>query len=413
MTRFLITTSKGLEELLVLELQALARCMQAEITIVEKNAGRILIEAPEDAYTWICLHSRIALRVLKPLFTFDCPDEKKLYGGIRSFRWMDHFDSQATVAVSFHTKDSAITHSRFGAQKTKDAIVDQMKSFYGDRPNVDVESPDFHLHVYLLNDHAEVSLDLSAISLHERGYRRSPGSAPLKENLAAGLLYWMGWYPRAYGKLGDIEPVADGAGFYDFFSGSGTLVIEAAQIAEGLSPSLTRTHYGFNRWKFHRAESMEKARALQLGTFHKDSEKKGGIWGSDKDDAALSVARRNASMAKVGDRVKFRRLDMMNLEGQTFPRPPTDTGVTIVNPPYGERLGEEREWIPLYRGIGDRWKQSFAGWRAGVITGSSLLSKELGLKADRRIPVWNGPMECRFLTFSLYAKSGNVGANEI
>lgn len=394
--KFVITTSRGLEEVLEAELLEIDPSLKIE----SRSMGLISVDAREDFYYQVCLHSRVALRVLLPLFEFDCPDEKKLYGAIRSFRWMDHFEPDAKLAISFHTKDSAVHHSKYGAQKVKDAIVDQMKSFYSERPSVDLEQPDFHVHVYLKQDYAQVSLDLSGASLHERGYRPFGGMAPLKEHLAAGLVRWI---MLKTGKKPDY--------FCDFMSGSGTLVLEAAQIALKISPAIHRRHYGFLKWKkskrAHWEELVKEVTETSRVKLSTDSQIR--FRGFDQDARILESARRAARTLGLQNWVEFQKFQLRPNQ-----EPPiwnwledpqlaaTEHKFVMVNPPYGERLGEVEELKPLYSGIGDLFKKKFKGFQAGVFTTSSELSKEIGLKADVRIPVWNGPLDGRLFLYSLY-----------
>lgn len=227
--KFFAATPKGMEELLVDELKALGAQ-----NVEKARAGAMFEGSVETAYR-ACLWSRIANRVFLPLKTFPAPTQEKLYAGVKSIKWSDHFTNDQTFAVDFASNQSQMTHTQFGALKTKDAIVDQFRSNTGIRPSIDVARPDIRINVYVLNDEATVSLDLSGDSLHKRGYRDEGTPAPLKENLAAAILMLAEW-PRV---------AKEGGNFVDPMCGSGTLTIEAAMIAADRAPGLDRKYYGF------------------------------------------------------------------------------------------------------------------------------------------------------------------------
>jgi 23S rRNA (guanine2445-N2)-methyltransferase / 23S rRNA (guanine2069-N7)-methyltransferase len=344
-----------------------------------------------------CLWSRIANRVLIPLHHFPAPNPEKLYGGTKSIRWGDHIDTKSTIAVDFQTSHSTITHSQFGAQKTKDAVVDQLRSIFGERPSVDLTAPDIRINVYLRNDEASVSIDLSGESLHERGYRGEQRDAPLKENLAAVILLLAG-YP---------EIAANGGALVDPMCGSGTIPLEAGMIATNTAPGFFRKRWGFSAWKKHDPvlwgrllEHAKSVRRLDPKTLPK-------IIGFDEDGTAIRAAILNLEAAGLQGIVHFEKRELEAAE------PPAgfETGLFVVNPPYGERLGDEEGLRPLYRRIGDTMKKKFGGWKGGVLTGSSVLAKEIGLRAGRRHVLFNGAIECRFLTFDLYRGTRSMPTN--
>jgi 23S rRNA (guanine2445-N2)-methyltransferase / 23S rRNA (guanine2069-N7)-methyltransferase len=379
------TTAKGLEPLLVDELRALP-CA----TVEERRAGAMFEGDLATAYR-ACLWSRIANRILLPLASFPAPDEKALYDGVRTIRWAEHVAGSATIAVDFSTSRSAITHSHFGALKTKDAIVDQLRDERGTRPSVDTERPDVRVNVYLLEDRATVSIDLSGESLHRRGYRHAGGEAPLKENLAAAILAIAGWAERA----------RQGAPFLDPMCGSGTLPIEAALIAGDVAPGIARQRWGFSGWAGHRPslwlplvdEAKQRAAAV-------DGKKLPPIVGHDADPLAVRAAIGNLERAGLRGRVHVERKHLVD-NTPIEPRHGEAGGLLVTNPPYGERLGEGAELIPLYRELGDLLRREFTGWTAFVLTGAQELAKEIGLRAARRHVLWNGAIECRLLEFPI------------
>ncbi len=200
----------------------------------------------ECAYR-MCLWSRIANRILLQIDTFDAPEPDALYYGIQRIDWQMHLHPTGSIAVDFVTARSQINHSLYGAQRVKDAIVDQLRDATGARPNVDLEAPDVRINVFLDRDRASVAIDLSGESLHRRGYRQAQGPAPLKENLAAGLLLRAGWPQIA----------RDGGALLDPMCGSGTFAIEALMMAADIAPNLGRSAFGFERWKQHDASVWE------------------------------------------------------------------------------------------------------------------------------------------------------------
>jgi 23S rRNA (guanine2445-N2)-methyltransferase / 23S rRNA (guanine2069-N7)-methyltransferase len=394
---FFATTAKGMEELLAKELTGIFLELSSEFPeLREAKVGAparagVPFSGPVAAAYAACLWSRIANRVLLPIHHFQAPNPEKLYGGAKAIRWSDHMDPHSTLAVDFQSGHSAITHTQFGAQKTKDAICDQLRSVHGERPSIDLTNPDIRVNVYLRNDEASVAIDLAGTSLHERGYRGEQREAPMKENLAAAILL-LAEYPAVLKK---------GGALVDPMCGSGTIPLEAALIATKTAPGLFRKRWGFTAWKKHDPKIWERLVAHAKSSRVLDPAKILKIVGFDTDPSAIRAALINLEAAGMRGLVHFERRELANTEAPGG----YETGLFIVNPPYGERLGEEEELKPLYRLIGDTMKKKFPGWRGGIFTGSSVLAKEVGLKADRRHVLFNGAIECRLLTYSLYGGS--------
>ena len=291
------------------------------------------------------------------------------------------------MAVHFVTVNSVITHTLFGAQKVKDAIVDQFRDETDERPSVDRMHPDVSVYVYLNRDVAEVSLDLSGESLHRRGYRLAGGSAPLKENLAAALLIRAGW-PAIAKKGGSLM---------DPMCGSGTLLTEAALMAGDIAPGLLRDYFGFLGWKKHQAKLWQ--------TIVTEAEQKRDeglrylpeITGYDQDSAAVTNAFKNIECAGLTGRVHVERRDVSDFE----PNAKSVTGLVVTNPPYGERLGDEHTLKPLYAMLGERLKQHFSGWQAAVFTGNPDLGRSMCLHSRRQYALYNGLIPCKLLLFDV------------
>lgn len=383
---FFATTPKGLELLLVDELRALG----AE-SASEKLAGVSFKGDLAMAYK-ACLWSRLANRILLPLAEVPAATPEALYEGVKTIVWDQHLDPSSTLAVHLVSSQSQITHTLYGAQKVKDAIVDQLRDKYGERPNVSRERPSISVHVYLYRDKATISLDLSGESLHRRNYRLGGGAAPLKENLAAAVLIRGGWpaIAKAGGTL--LDPMC----------GSGTLLIEAAFMAADRAPGLGREYYGFLGWKQHQAalwQTLEdEARQRFLQGIKQDLPT---IVGYDQDSSVVAIAIENIERAGFKGKIHVERRSLAQFE----PNPKDQPGLVVTNPPYGERLGEEDDLQPLYTLLGERLKNHFTGWKAAVFTGNPNLGKEMGVRARHYYALFNGPIPCKLLLFDLEAAS--------
>jgi 23S rRNA (guanine2445-N2)-methyltransferase / 23S rRNA (guanine2069-N7)-methyltransferase len=381
LTRYFATTARGTEEILAEELRALGA---EEVT--PRWAGVEFAGTFELGYR-VCLWSRVASRVLLVLGRLDVPSGDALYEGVRGMDWSAHVDPRGTLAVDFTGTSDAITNTHYGALRTKDAIVDQLREQHGARPSIDTVRPAVRVHVHLEDERATVSLDLAGEALHRRGYRTEGGAAPLRETLAAAILL-VGDWPRL---------AAAGAPLVDPMCGSGTLVIEAALMAADRAPGLGREYFGFLGWRGHEAamwarlcdEARERARQAAPAA---------RVLGYDIDPAVLRVARANVARAGLGGRVELRECALIDA---VAPEGGSVGGLLVTNPPYGERLGEAADLGALYRTLGDVLKRRFAGWRALVLTGERELAKEVGLRSSRRWVLYNGAIECRLLEYPL------------
>jgi putative N6-adenine-specific DNA methylase len=323
---------------------------------------------------------RTASRVLLVLGEFPCSSPQELYDGVRGLDWNRYLRPEMTLAVDSVLRDSAMTHSGFIALKSKDAIVDTVRDRHGRRPSVDTKSPDLRVNVHLVRNRCTVSLDLAGDPLDRRGYRLDRNKAPLRENLADALVAFSGW-------TGEVP-------LYDPMCGSGTIVIEAALAASNTAPGLLRERFGFQSWPGHDPlawrtllTEAKDLRRRELGV---------RVRGMDRSPGAVDMAKQNASRAGVSRLVSF-----TPAEFSTF-APASSPALIIFNPPYGERMGEVDELTGLYRTMGDVLKQRCAGSTAFILCGNSELVKHVGLKATRRIPLWNGPLECRLMKYELY-----------
>ncbi len=317
-----------------------------------------------------------------------------LYLGVQAIPWTEMFNPGATFAVHFSGLNDEIRNSQYGALKVKDAIVDSFTRKNLPRPNVDRESPDLRINVWLNKETAHISLDLSGEGLHLRGYRDGTGMAPIKENLAAAIVMRSGWVP--------------GTPLLDPMCGSGTLLIEAAMLATDRAPGLHRGHWGFGGWAQHddaiwkevKAEAQTRARQ---GLAAYESR----FYGSDVDVRVIERARRNARRAGIGELVDFDVKDVAQLNN---PLPKGPYGTVISNPPYGERLESEPALIALHSLLGRIMKSQFGGWNLSVFSASPELLSCLQLRADKQFKAKNGPLDCVQKNYHLAESEGGKPA---
>jgi 23S rRNA (guanine2445-N2)-methyltransferase / 23S rRNA (guanine2069-N7)-methyltransferase len=383
---FFATTPKGLELLLVDELRSLGATKAAE-----KLAGVEFTGSLELAYK-ACLWSRLANRILLRLTQIPAHTPDELYLGVQTISWEDHIHPDSTIAVNFVSSQSNITHTLFGAQKVKDAIVDQFREKFNRRPSVARSQPNVSVNVYVHRDQAVISLDLSGDSLHKRAYRLGGGGvAPLKENLAAAILLRANWQTIA----------KSGGTLVDPMCGSGTLLIEGAMIACDIAPGLLRDYFGFLGWNKHVPEVWDKLVADARIRREKGLVSSPSIMGFDADAYAIKIAFENIERAGLLGKVHVEKKDLSLFE----PKKNIQPGLVIVNPPYGERLGEEVELQRLYAQLGAKLKSAFCGWDAGVLTGNPELGKQMGIRAKKYYALFNGAIPCQLLLFSIVPES--------
>ncbi|MEN2946100.1 Ribosomal RNA large subunit methyltransferase K/L [Mannheimia haemolytica] len=383
-TTYFATAARGFEEILKTELEQIcaAECKVAQggvhFTTTQKGAYQAL------------LHSRLASRILLPLISTKIFSDSDLYASIVSFNWADLFDPRDTFYIDFSGTNREIRNTQFGAMRVKDGIVDYFERKGFARPTVDKDNPDVRIHVYLDRENVVVSLDLSGDALHIRGYREETGKAPLRETLAAAIILRSGW------KVGTplVDPMC----------GSGTLLIEAAQMAANIAPQLHRKHWGFNAWKGHQ-QAMWKAvldeafRNVELGAVGENcnSSLQKMFFGFDLDHRVLTKAKQNAKNAGVDHLIQWQQGDVAALKNPI----PEKIGTVVCNPPYGERLGTTPALIALYSVFGQRLKQQFAGWNASIFSGEPELLNCLHLRSARQFKAKNGPLDCVQKNYSI------------
>ena len=425
--RFLASVPRGLADLLARELTAFGASEVRERTTGVAFAGTL-----ETAYR-ACLESRLANRVFLEITRFEAASAESFYSSARGLDWSQHLGPRTTLACDFSGKHPTITHSHFGALKLKDAIVDALREATGARPDIALDKPGVRVHAHAHNSQITLSIDLSGESLHRRGYRGAAGEAPLKENVAAGMLMRAGW----------PELAAVGAEFLDPMCGSGTLVIEAALMAARCAPALRRDYFGFLGWRGHDAALWQRVREEAKSRCLTDVPPGTVIRGHDRDPLAVRDARANAQRAGIGSWAQFEVRQLANAaparadavpvrnaapneadgsdessnrlsgsageatehRGDESPSGPKAPGLLCTNPPYGVRLEDLEAARAVHRELGEVLRERFHGWQAAVLTGAPQLGMELGIRAARTHTLWNGPIECRLLRMTVEAAS--------
>ncbi|HZT03905.1 MAG TPA: bifunctional 23S rRNA (guanine(2069)-N(7))-methyltransferase RlmK/23S rRNA (guanine(2445)-N(2))-methyltransferase RlmL [Steroidobacteraceae bacterium] len=442
--QFLASVPRGLADLLARELAAFGAT-----DVKERTTGVAFSGTLETAYR-ACLESRLANRVFLEIARFEAPSAEAFYAAAREVDWSQHIGPRATLACDFSGKHPSITHSHFGALKLKDAIVDAVRDATGARPDIMLDRPGVRVHAHARDARITLSIDLSGESLHRRGYRGAAGEAPLKENVAAGMLVRAGW----------PELAAAGAQFLDPLCGSGTLVIEAALIAAYCAPALRREYFGFLGWRGHDAALWRRVREEAQARSLAGAQPTVILHGSDRDPLAVRDARANAQRAGIGSWVQFEVRPLANAAparteshgaeargGETRggearggearggeahggeahgdeahggeagrDQMRAASGLLCTNPPYGVRMADLEAARAVHCELGEVLRERFQGWHAAVLTGAPQLGMELGIRAARTHALWNGAIECRLLRMTVEAASlrrpGTLGRGE-
>lgn len=373
---------KGLEELLVEELARLG----LEHPRPARSGVKVMGDLKE-AYK-ILLWSRVASRVFWPLKEFDCQSEKEMYESLLAVDWLAHMDLETTFAFEVDLIGRNFTSNRqYLRQRAKDALVDAFREKTGDRPRVEGQNPDLRFHLLLDGKVGRLSLDLAGAPLSHRGYRAHSVEAPLRENLAAGLLLRARW----------PEVAAEGKALIDPFCGSGTLLIEAVMIAQNAAPGLLREKWGFSAWKKHEPELWDEL--IDEAEAAEDHNAQPPIFGWDQSTEAIKAAKANLLAAGFPDAVTFAQRAFKDFA--LSPELLELGGLIATNPPYGERLSDVDALRPLYQEIGQTLSEKAPSFELALLTGTPELGLEMGIKAKRQHKFFNGALECRLLRFDL------------
>lgn len=365
----------GFEEILARELQVLGA------QDVEPGVRMVSFKGDKGFMYKANLSLRTALKILKPIYHFRAYNEQSLYKGIQGIDWAQYLAADWSFVIDVTLHSDHFNHSQFVALKAKDAIVDQFRDRYGKRPNIDKDFPDLRINLHIHNDQCSVALDTSGSSLHQRGYRSATNIAPINEVLAAGMLLLSGW---------------DGQGdFLDPMCGSGTILAEAAMIACNIPANINRKEFAFEKWNDWDNDLFDM---IIDSLMKKTREFHYTIKGYDKAPSAVMKAKDNIRNANLEEYVTISQQDFFKTEKET--RGPLHM---VFNPPYGERLDIEME--RFYREIGDTLKQAYPGTHAWFITANLEALKYVGLKPSRKIKLFNGKLEARFVKYEMYEGS--------
>lgn len=375
-----VSCPKGLEYLLEEELNLLG------LNIARVSPQGVFGEATLEQMYHLCLWSRLANRIQLILFSGEALNQKSLYQLCHQFPWDTVFSPDKTLSIEFYGLSTEIRNTMFGAQLVKDAIVDYFRQTHTMRPAIDKNNPQIRLHAHLKNDVLTVSFDLTGFSLHQRGYRLDAGFAPLKENLAAAMLIRAKW----------PQMMASGYALHDPFCGSGTLVIEAAMMATNRAPGLLRCDQSIQYWAKHDDVLWSSMREKAFNAVKSCD----GIYrGTDHDPKVIAQAIANAQRAGVADLVDFQIQALQSCQNLS------DKGLLIANPPYGERLSDPTQLIPLYQQLGSVLHTHYQGWQAAILTSNPMLAKVIGLRATKQYRFYNGALECKLYCMDVDANN--------
>lgn len=380
--RLVATTFYGLEDVLAKELLRLgARDIEVHKRSVSFTGDKGFIYKANFSL-------RTALRILKPLITFNIENGDELSAQAKTIEWSTYFNVDQSFVVDVVMNSELFANSMFPALKIKDGIVDYFRDKTGKRPDVDKENPDIYIYAHIFKNRCTIALDTSGQPLFKRGYRVDSDIAPMSEVLAAGLVMLSGWERH--------QPLVD------FMCGSGTILIEAALIAADIPPGCFRKSYAFQNWPDYDEELYETITSAALGRIRDND---GYIYGCDRIERVIEKAKNNITAANVDDMIKVKTCDFRDL------KPPEGRGVVIINPPYGERLMVS-ELARLYESIGDHLKAHYQGYTAWIISSWAMAAKHIGLHPSKKITLYNGPLECKFLRYDLYEGSRKPSRQE-
>jgi putative N6-adenine-specific DNA methylase len=372
---FFASAPRGLEALLVKEVASLGG------TDARAVPGGVAFSGDWSTCYRVNYWSRIASRVLWQVAQFDYRNEHDLYAAVKAIDWPAHFKVERTLRVNVTAQKSPLKSLEFATLRIKDAVCDRFRERLGRRPDVDRSNPGVRVHAFLEATHAILYLDTSGEPLFKRGWRHGVAEAPLRENLAAGIVMLTGW--------------AAGEPLLDPMCGGATFLVEAAAMARGRAPG-TRRSFGFQNLSAFQRATFE---AIQAEAKRKEKQPGLRLYGSDTDPKALNAARRNLAEAGVERWAALERADILERGA------PASAGIMVANPPYGERMGSAEELAAFYPKLGDALKRRFAGWRCYFFTADLRMPKLIRLEPAARTPLWNGALECRLYEFQIVSGS--------
>ncbi len=376
-----ITCPLGLENVLEKELHS------EGLTNTRFGEGQVKLTTDLEGMYKACLWSRVATRVMLPIANFKIDSADDLYDAVKAIPWSDHMSATNTIAIDCHGTNHHIRNTQFGAVRAKDAIADYFVALSGERPSVEKNQPDVRIALRIKREVVTVSIDLSGESMHRRGYRQQGSMAPLKENLAAGLLLRAGW-GKDCGLTQLIDPMC----------GSGTFLVEAAMMSLDIAPGLGRHYWGFKGWKQHDHRMWQ-----QLMDFAKNRKRNAEelglrFQGTDRDQRAIAASRESIKRAGM---VGIIDVSMTPFQEHEFDINQEKPGLVICNPPYGERIGDEMALIALYRQLGEWVVSNVRGWQFMMLTSNDHLARQIPVRPEKSTRVINGGIECRAYIFPL------------
>ncbi|OFY15115.1 MAG: hypothetical protein A2X11_16035 [Bacteroidetes bacterium GWE2_42_24] len=370
---YIAKTLHGLEPVLVAELAAIGA---SNISTLKRAVS---FNGNKEVFYKANYLCRTALRILRPVASFAVESQEDLYVKVKELPWHDWMTVDNTFAIDAVVSNSVFTHSQFTAQRVKDAIADHWREVCGRRPDVELQNPDLRINLHLSGNEASLAFDGSGEPLFKRGYRLATGEAPLNEILASGILLLAGY---------------DGSTpLHDPMCGSGTLLTEAAMIAQNIPAGYYREVFGFMKWPDFDEDLWQQIKDKADDQLR---DQQHPITGSDLDATVVEVAQGNLRSARLHKDISLMKADFMRLP------PPGDSGILVMNPPYGERM-KQNDIVSFYQGIGDALKRNWSGWTAWIITSDLSAMKFIGLKPSQRFTLFNGPLECRLSGYELFS----------
>ena len=376
MNQYFATCPRGLEALLEGELK------QAGAKEIKLTDGGVGFAGDLHVCYAANLHSRIATRILMQVGLGKYATEDDLYHAAYQINWPNWFDVKHDFMVKVTGVKCPLKSLDFATLRIKDAVCDKFRQVVDSRPYIDTKTPAVRIHAYLTADAYVYYIDTSGDALYMRGNRKATIEAPLRENLAAGILHLSGW------QLG--QPLLDP------MCGSGTFLLEAAMISLNIAPGLHR-NFGFEKLKNYESDTWKKVKNVALKNVKPVSFQK--IYGSDSDLRAVRIAKQNLESAGLLAAVQLSQTNIVEVI------PPSDQGVLVANPPYGVRIGEDEELAVLYPKIGEALKRKFASWNTYFLTNDLRMPKLMRLTPSKRTPLYNGPLECRLFEIKMVAGS--------